>query len=120
MLWKDLRHAVRMMRRRPLFTAVAVVSLGIGMGANTAIFSFARAIVLKTLPVAGAERLVILRQQNEMFHMENCCFSYAFFRELRKQDAGFEDILVAKSIEANLSEGGQTMPVRSEIVSGNY
>src|SRR5262245_21940555 len=77
-----------MMRRRPMFTAIAVLSLVIALAANTAIFSFARAIVLKTLPVAGAERLVILRHQDEMFHIENCCFPYAFFRELRKQDVG--------------------------------
>ncbi len=119
-LWQDLRYATRIMARRPVFAAVAVLSLAIALGANTAVFSFARAIVLKTLPVPGAERLVLIRQHNEMFHIENCCFMYPFFRELRKQDAGFEDVLAVKATEVNLTDGDQTQLLRAEIVSGNY
>src|SRR5271156_2205550 len=69
-LWQDLRYAARVMARRPVFTAIAVLSLAIALGANTAVFSFARAVVFKSLPVPGAARLVILRQRNETFHME--------------------------------------------------
>jgi predicted permease len=119
-LWLDLLYAARMMVRRPVFTAVAVLSLAIALGANTAVFSFARAVVLKVLPVPGAERLVIIRQQNEMFHIENCCFLYPFFRELRKQDAGFEDVLAVRSAEVNLTDGDQAERFEAEIVSGNY
>src|SRR5947208_5858830 len=96
-LWQDLRYAARMMARRPVFSVIAVVSLAIALGANTAVFSFARAVVLKALPVAGAERLVIVRQQNETFHIENCCFSYPFLRELRAQDVDFEDVLAVQT-----------------------
>ncbi len=119
-LWRDLRYAARIMVRRPGFTAVAVLSLAIALGANTAIFSFARAIVLKTLPVPGAERLVLIRQHNEMFHMENCCFTYPFFRELRRQGGVFEDVLAVRATEVNLTDADQTERLMAEIVRGNY
>lgn len=119
-LARDLRYAVRTMRRRPMFTAVAVLSLAIALGANTAVFSFVNAIVLRRLPVPGAERLVILRQKNETFGIENCCFTYPFFRELRKQDADFEDTLALTSAEATLADHEQTERLQVELVSGNY
>jgi len=119
-LWQDLRYAARMMARRPVFTAIAVLSLAIALGANTAVFSFARAVVFKSLPVPGADRLVILRQRNETFHMENCCFPYPFFAELRKQDTGFEDVLAVNPTEVKLTDAGQTEKLQAEIVSGNY
>src|SRR5262249_54720981 len=119
-LVRGLRYAARMMRRKSGFAAVAVLSLGIALGANTAIFSFVRAIVLKKLPVPGAGRLGILRQQNEMFHMENCCFPHPFFRELRQQETDFEDVLAVFSAQVNLTDRDQTERLQAEIVSGNY
>lgn len=119
-LARNLRHATRVLRKSPTFTTVAVLSLALGIAANTAVFSFVHAIVLKKLPVSGADRLVIFRQQNEMFHMENCCFPYAFYRELRRQDPDFEDVLAVHSTEVNLSEHEQTEKLEAEIVSGNY
>lgn len=108
------------MRRRPMFTAVAILSLGMGLGANTAVFSFVQAIVLKRLPVEGADRLVILRQKNEMFGIENCCFPYRFFQELRKQDTDFEDVLAVSPATVNLTDQEQTERLEAEVVSGNY
>jgi predicted permease len=119
-LARDLRFALRTMRRRPTFTAVAVASLALALGANTAVFAFVNAIVLKTLPVAGADRLVILRQNNEQFHMENCCFSFPFFREIRRQDTGLDDVIAVTSARADLTDRGETERVRAELVSGNY
>jgi predicted permease len=119
-LARDLRFALRTMARRPAFAAVAVLSLAVALGANTAVFAFVNAIVLRTLPVAGAQRLVILRQKNEQFHMENCCFGYPFFRELRRQDTGLEDVLAVTSADAQLGDRNQTERVQAELVSGNY
>jgi predicted permease len=119
-LARDVRFALRSMARRPAFATVAVLSLAIALGANTAVFSFVNAIVWKKLPVAGAERLVILRQKNEQFHMENCCFSFRFFREIRRQDTGLEDVLAIASPRADLTDRGETERVRAELVSGNY
>jgi hypothetical protein len=119
-LARDLRYAFRTMRRRPMFTAVAVLSLAIALGANTPVFSFVDAIVLRRLPVPGSERLVIVRQNNEMFHIENCCFSYPFFRELRKRDADFEDALATTAMDITITNREQTERLKAERVSGNY
>src|SRR4051812_34487079 len=62
MLWNDLRYALRLMRRSPGFTTVAVLSLGLGIGANTAVFSLFYTIMLRQLPVAHAEQLVEIVQ----------------------------------------------------------
>ncbi|WP_321474529.1 ABC transporter permease [uncultured Paludibaculum sp.] len=116
----DVRLAIRTSRKSPAFTLLALVSLTLGLAANTAIFSFVNAIVLKTLPVRDASRLVLLRQNNETFHMENCCFSYNFFQGIRKQNTGFEDFLAVANIERDVVDGDRRTPVSAELVSGNY
>src|ERR1700685_2765334 len=115
-IFADLRYAVRSLRRRPSFTLVAIISLAVALGANTAVFSFARAIVIKTLPVAGADRLASLCQHNEMFHMENCCFTRRFFEELRKQDVGFEDVLAVNDADINLTDQDETEKLKARRV----
>src|ERR1051326_974717 len=117
---RNLRHSSRVLRKSAAFTTVAVLSLALGIGANTAVFSFVHAIVLKKLPVRDADRLVILRQQNEMFHIENCCCPPPFSAELRRQDGDFEDLLELNSTTVNFMDHEQTERLQAEIVSGNY
>jgi predicted permease len=122
-LGRDVRLALRSMRRRPVFTAVAVLSLAVGIGANTAIFSFAEAILIRKLPVRAPERLVILRQQNTAFKMENCCFTYSVFQRLREKDDDFEDVTALSTNfgdEVFFSENGQSERLLAEFVAGNY
>ena len=119
-LVRDLILAARVLRKHALFSSVAIVSLALALGATTAVFSFARAIVFKKLPAPGAERLVILRQHNEMFHMENCCFSYRVFREFRKHDLGFEDLFALNESDVEIADSERSWKATAELVSGNY
>jgi len=64
-LWKDLRYAARQFTRNPVFTLVAIASLAIGIGANTAIFSVLNAAMLKSLPVRDPQTLVMLTDPNQ-------------------------------------------------------
>ncbi|MBI5085134.1 MAG: ABC transporter permease [Acidobacteria bacterium] len=116
----DVKLALRNSRKSPSFTLLAVGSLSLGLAASTAIFSFVNAIVLKTLPVQDASRLVVLRQRNETFHMENCCFSHAFFREFSVADTGLDGVLAASSNDVDVVDGDRRQAVTLELVSGNY
>jgi predicted permease len=79
-LGQDLRYAWRMMRKSPVFTAVALLSLALGIGTNSAIFSVVDALLLKSLPVPGAEWLVALERNEEGEEIAN--FSYPAYRQL--------------------------------------
>ena len=119
-LARDLRLAARQLRRRPVFTTVAILSLAIAIGANTAIFSFANAILIRTLPVEGARRLVILCQHNEAFQRENCGLRQDVLRQLQREDAGFEDLLGVSSERVQVRNREQSERLEAEFVTPNY
>ena len=91
---QDLRYAVRGLRRSPGFAATAIVSLGLGIGANTAIFSFVNALLLKQLPVPEPARLVQLAEYEEG-KLTNSAFSYPFLAELDKTNRTFDGLAAA-------------------------
>src|SRR6266567_8621261 len=103
-LWQDLRFAARTLSTRPGFLIVALLSLGLGIGANTAIFSLINAVMLRILPVSHPEQLVLLtnpgssgvaRESQE--HGERSLLAYAEFEGLRARNTAFSGLFGAES-----------------------
>jgi predicted permease len=120
-LWQDLRYGARMLLKRKGFTLVAALSLALGIGANTAIFSLLDALLLKPLPVEQPEQLVVvniatLSQPGRRYSS----FSYPVFRELREKNAVFSGMFARSGLQMSLYGGGQTERVQGEVVSGNF
>lgn len=119
---QDCRYAVRMMRRSPGFTAVAVLSLGIGIGANTAVFSVIDALMLKMLPVHSPEQLVrLVNPSSPDFGFSSS--QYERFRGLREPFSGVSAIYVSDRSNIAISgAGGQIEPgpLSVALVSGDY
>jgi predicted permease len=127
-LWNDLRFALRVLAKNPAFTIVAVITLALGIGANTAIFSAMNAILLRSLPVKDADRLVWLRFQNQPRDSSQTGYgdrshSEPTFELLRSQRELFSDVVAfvplsfGKSL-VRVAEAPEEAAV--DIVSGNF
>jgi len=118
-LLQDLRYGARMLLKKPGFTAVAVLTLALGIGANTAIFSLIDAVLLKTLPVKDPEQLVALTSVTGAGERKYS-FSYPTFHDLRERNQVFAEIFAYDGLALHLSESGQTERVSGQLVSGNF
>jgi predicted permease len=118
----DLRYAMRGLRRSPLFAIVAILSLGLGIGANTAIFTLIDQILLRKLPVAAPDRLVMLYQQanNMGSNMGSRMNAYPLYQDLQQKAEPLAEVLCRRLTSASLSVDNQTERVEAEMVSGNY
>jgi putative ABC transport system permease protein len=118
-LAQDLRYAIRSLRRQPLFATIAVVTLALGIGANTAIFSVVNGVLLKPLPYREPERLVMLWET--MKDADRIMVSYPNFLDWRARQRLFEDITVYNPFDSqNMTGQGDAERVRSALVAGNY
>jgi len=124
---QDLRYALRQFRKAPVFTAVAVITLALGIGANTAIFTLLDRALLRTLPVNHPEELVRLRfsglhEGNINFYGgdEYDYFSYPMYRELRDQNTVLSGVLANFESQAGIEWNNQPELASAELVSGNY
>jgi predicted permease len=118
---RDLRYGIRMLLKNPGFTLIAVVTLALGIGANTAIFSLVNATLLRRLPVADPERLVYAFSGSSESPYN--VFSYPNFAELRERNQVFEGLSAWGGIAASLNKDGQGAEaelVGGAIVTGNY
>src|SRR5262245_30557932 len=119
-LWRDLRYGLQTLRRNPAFTSAAVLSLALGIGANTAIFSLMDAVVFKMLPVKNPEQLFFLAR-GEKKRMGGSGLSYAFFEQLRERR---ETIAGAFAFDgnwgANVMVDGQAEVAQWQLVSGGF
>ncbi len=119
----DLRFSARSFLRSPSFTAAALLSFALGIGATTAIYSLVDQVLLHTLPVREPERLVLIDWKGDQaangFGSWNL-MSYPICRDLQQQDRLFEGVLCRAATTVNLSTGGEHKPTAAEIVSGSY
>jgi len=107
----DIRFALRQLRKSPGFTLIAVLTLALGIGANTAIFSVVNALLLRPLPYPHSERLVLLRERSETF--ESGSVSYPNYLDWRAAQRGFTDLALFRRDRANLSARmGEANPER--------
>ena len=120
--WADLKYALRGLRRSPLFATVAIVSLALGIGANTAIFTLIDQILLRKLPISHPEQLVMVYQDADNIgsNMGARMNSYPLYQDLQQKAEPFSEVLCRRLMPASLSVGDQTERVAVEMVSGNY
>ena len=138
-LWQDLRYGLRQLRRNPGFTAVVIITLALGIGANTAIFSLANALLFKSLPVKDPDQLVILtwaartqpegltftgnsnprdpRSGRELMNV----FPYSIFKAIQHRTRSLSDVFAfAPLLRVNIVYQGSGQSGIAETVSGNY
>ncbi|MCM3905359.1 MAG: ABC transporter permease, partial [Pyrinomonadaceae bacterium] len=131
-LVKDFRYAIRSLLKRPGFSLIAILTLALGIGANTAIFTLLNAVIFKPLPVSAPQELVFFddtpgegTSQGDPFTGQWHRFSYANYQYFRDHDQSFQGLSAFRSGEARLSVRGVGSQVgevaqRGHLVSGNY
>jgi putative ABC transport system permease protein len=113
-LWQDVRYGVRMLTKRPGFTLVAVFTLALGIGANSAIFSIVNGLLLRPLPYSDAERLVIIWTHSPGANVAQDWPSPGQFMAVKSQNSVFEEIAIAQGTSVNMT--GRAEPERIGVI----
>ncbi len=119
MLFQDLRYALRMLVKSPGFSFVAILSLALGIGANTAIFSLVNALLLRPLPVHDPKSLVIVSTTDQR-NPGTLPLSHLNFKDLRAQNGAFSDMAAITFNQVNYSHGQESEQIPVQIVTANY
>jgi len=117
---QDLRYAVRTLGRARAYTAVAVLTLALGIGANTAIFSVIHGVLLKDLPFATGDRVVRIQQPITLGQIADAGFSVQELADLRAKTRSFDALAEYHSMSFNLLRRGEPQRVQTGVVSANY
>ncbi|MBV8817949.1 MAG: ABC transporter permease, partial [Acidobacteriaceae bacterium] len=126
MLWNDIRYSIRALLRAPVLTLIAVLSLALGIGANTAIFSLLDQALLRSIPVRDPERLVVLKTDVPgpgyvSADSSASSFSYPRYRDLRAKGNGiFSGVIARMGFAASVAYGSGTDRASIDLVSGNF
>jgi putative ABC transport system permease protein len=126
-LAQDIRYALRQARNKPGFTGIAVLTLALGIGANTAIFSLLDQALLRRLPVQQPDQLVLLKYVGSSEGRidsyggdDKNYFSYPMYRDIRDRNSVFSGVIATDSVQVGVQWHNQPELVNSELVSGNY
>jgi hypothetical protein len=119
-IWPNLRYALRTLRANPTFTVIAGLTLALGIGANTAIFSLVDAVLLRPLPYAKPHELVSIKNDLRGLNLTNVGMSVPEMEDLRDRSGAFAEVSAVRPISANLT--GSERPERIEAfgVGPNY
>jgi predicted permease len=121
-LWNDVRFALRTLRKSPVFTIVAILSLALGIGANTAIFTLLDQVLLRLLPVEDPQQLVALKMDG--FHYGGNwgmnALSYPMYHDFSQHNSVFSGMFCRFQYDMSVTFQGNTERVRGELVSGTY
>ncbi|HWF88012.1 MAG TPA: ABC transporter permease [Pyrinomonadaceae bacterium] len=117
--WQDFRYGARMLLKNPGFTLVAIVTLALGIGANTAIFSVVNAVLLRPLPFYSPERLLMLGQTDAEDRANLSQFSFRNFADLREQSKAFERLAAYYNNSMTLTGQGEAARLRATVVTAD-
>jgi putative ABC transport system permease protein len=116
----DIRYALRTLRKQPLFAAVAILTLALGIGANTAIFSLLYQLLLRPLPYQHAERLVFVWNTYPRMGLAQASVSIPDYIDRKTQADALEDATLFTTRSVNIAEGGQPEQVRALAVTPSF
>ena len=119
-LWQDLKYGVRMLAKSPGFTAVAVIALALGIGANTAIFSVVNAVLIRSLPFRNPDQLVMVWENNRNRNRPQNVISAANFLDWRDQNTVFEQMCGIYDNRANLTGVDDPEEIPTQVVEANF
>ncbi len=121
-LFQDLTYSVRQFRRSPVFAVTAILTLALGIGANSAIFTLIDQLVLRPLPVKDPQAIVLLVGQGDYYgsNMGENALSYPMYQTVRDRNQVFSNMMCRRSIEMVVATQDQGQVLSGELVSGNY
>jgi putative ABC transport system permease protein len=124
-IWSDLRFGARLLRFNPVFAVTAILSLALGIGANTAIFQMLNAVRLRTLPVNNPQEIVRVKFDRRHARSGNFStrypdFTYLIWEQIRERQQTFSDIFAWAPVQFNLSPSGEVHNVHGLFVSGHF
>ena len=124
-LWQDLRYAARLFRANPVFTAAAIISLALGIGANTAIFQMLDAVRIRMLPVRAPQQLARIRipeahGRTGNFNGAYADLTYPQFEQIRQRQQGLSGVFAWSGDSFNLNRGGEVHNAQGLLVSGDF